>query len=67
MAILEIRNVHLPHSGTTEAKSLFDIVCVDGKIDSVKKASQKSGGNSFLVNQGSCDIIDGQGGLLLPS
>ena len=55
---LEIRNVRLAHDSKSP---LFDVFCEDGQVESII-ASSPANKTARLEN-----VVDGEGGLLLPS
>ncbi|KLO12194.1 Metallo-dependent hydrolase [Schizopora paradoxa] len=58
-----ISNVHLPYLDEDNAGHLYSIRCTDGFIESVERQPQ----NHPVANNEDVDLIDGKGGLLLPS
>ena len=61
---LQIKNVHLPFDDPRDEQTLYTVFCKDGKVDKVVAVN-----DACDVDTGGSDVevLDGEGGLLLPS
>ena len=68
MSSLRIKNVHLPFDDPRDEQTLYTVFCKDGKVDKVVALNEA---NAEACNHdtggGDVEVLDGKGGLLLPS
>ena len=64
MSSLQIKNVHLPFDDPRDEQMLYTVFCKDGKVDKVVAVN---GACDDGTSDGDVEVLDGEGGLLLPS
>ena len=61
---LRIKNVHLPFDDPRDGQTLYTIFCKGGKVDKVVAVNDACDDGT---SDGGVEVLDGEGGLLLPS
>lgn len=64
---LRFRNVHLAYEDATLAKQLWDVHCTNGIVEGIVPAHADPSNMGLAVSGDNCTVIEGDGGVLLPS
>ena len=67
MTTLEIRNVHLPFVDDESASKRYTVLCADGGVEYLENDEQLDQLATKFPSHEKKEVIEGDGGLLLPS